>query len=617
MEGAKIRQLAGGRSKQDVKRGFAIIERGGITRYFIASGMQEFSRWTSEISEVINSYKTESGTGEDDNVGAVPRFEEVSNQYRSVDVDAADLSSHPSEYEVASQDGDGDNPGRVRRLGGRLAGAKSRLGAALENARQKGKELSERRREAALEGNYRKAIQDDDTDETFNKSLDEDQMHLATEEAVSSKPPELNGSTSGPSDPSGSDEASGVNRRRLQFGKALTGMTQATKSKFGTAIQNARQKGALTTPPRPLSAFRGKPTGFSSGQDVGDRSTGNRSAASSYDEPEELNSVPNSYWTCKACTFVNSRQNHTTEKLTCEMCGTIDSPLEDEVTISTAVDTTVSEECTQPNASAATATIDESRSGFPDDGSRRSRFGAISAAVRTVRQNSLEDASDNGQGGRGVSSRFNFRKRRPESSMDLLFDDSAITLNRVHASGFAPSTQEVVSPKVPLKLLEGNWIVTVKPRIAGTGNSLKVSHSSNSLLTESCDLESDVSLNGSVTLDHSESTRDGGIKASTDIFLISTRRSDMVDSKVKETPCTFGALMQLHAVVSEGVSNILPQLSYEYFHRNEQEKLLSSSQDTYDLVEHVLLTGRMLGGFFDQGIALENLEKSRDYQGKG
>jgi hypothetical protein len=75
--------------------------------------------------------------------------------------------------------------------------------------------------------------------------------------------------------------------------------------------------------------------------------------------------------------------------------------------------------------------------------------------------------------------------------------------------------------------------------------------------------------------------------------------------------------MQLHAVVSEGVSNILPQLSYEHFHRIEQEKLLSSSQDTYDLVEHVLLTGRMLGGFFDQGISLENLEKSRDYQGKG
>ena len=76
--------------------------------------------------------------------------------------------------------------------------------------------------------------------------------------------------------------------------------------------------------------------------------------------------------------------------------------------------------------------------------------------------------------------------------------------------------------------------------------------------------------------------------------------------------------MELHAAVSESVGQILPQLSREHFRDRDNERLLCplEDDDSFNLVENVLTTGRILGGFFDQDISQQNLEKTREYQGK-
>ena len=48
--GARIREVSGGTS---IKRGFAIIESGGRTCYFVASTGAEYRVWTQEISSAL------------------------------------------------------------------------------------------------------------------------------------------------------------------------------------------------------------------------------------------------------------------------------------------------------------------------------------------------------------------------------------------------------------------------------------------------------------------------------------------------------------------------------------------------------------------------------------
>ncbi len=638
LEGAKIRQLAGGRSKQDVKRGFALVESGGITRYFITSSSQEFSRWIGEITEVIDLYNTSCiASGVDDLDPRSGLEEEVTNNVRALDVDSADLSSHPSEYDGASQDGEGDNPGRVRRLGGRLAGAKTRIGAALESARQKGKEISERRSDSMTmqETDSQSGLRhDEEGTESDNTSLGARLVSADESGTASSIHNGENASSLAPLGSKGSDDPSNINRRRLQFGKALTGMKQATKNKLGTAIQNVRQKGTLQIPTRPLDGVRGKHRGLSPGPlERGDRSVSNRSTTASYDGSVGQGSTHGSYWTCKACTFINTMQNDAIDEPTCGMCGNTKTFIADGMECLNEGEAGVGETSSQRDLSDATVSVDTRGVILNDDSSRRGRFGAIGAVVRSVRQNSLDDSSETNQDprGRGVSSRFNFRKRRPEGSTDpILYDDTVVTLNRVHASGFAPLTARSLTPRVPLKILEGKWVVSVKRKKTDSADALKPSLSSGSLVgIGSDDLSPHISSNNvhsQITngeeLDNDkysafETKQNGHSEANTYLFSIRTQRGDMaVNETVIDSACSIGMLMQLHATVSESVGEILPQLSYEHFARKEQARLSGLMDDTYDLVEHVLLTGRMLGGFFSHDVADEHLGKTRDYQGK-
>jgi hypothetical protein len=629
LEGAKIRQLAGGRSKQDVKRGFAIIESGGITRYFIASNSQEFSRWIQEISEVIDLFES----GDEGNTSGRGLDDDAISGVSSLDNDVADLSGHPSEIDGASEDGESENLGRSRRLGNRISGAKTRLGSALENARQKGKDLSERRRDTpsdVLEANTQVSSEEQDGGTKNDDSAASESDTYMSNQAENAAPldaAEREGSVGG---------ASAGARRRLQLGKALTGMKQVTKNKLGSAIQTARQKGAeaTKTPPRPFAGVRGKLRGHSPGpQAVRDEGTGNRSASSSFDR-EVGESGPSSYWTCGACTFINTVQ---TIQQSCEICGAkMPVPPND------TTDALVTTENDVGSGESSGVNFSEAAEGFapngtdsqPDADSRRARFGAkIGAVVRSVRQNSMDDNNEDSQDARGrgtgTSSRFNFRKRRPGTTSDeSLFDDSAMTLKRVHASGSAPSVGASIAPKTPLKLLEGNWVVSVKPQRSPVKQPTKTSFSTNSLpgIESRGEPKSDGS-DGALTHSDSQDPVETGPRANmteampelefSGLFDVRTQRKDSTENQtVVPTVCSLGSLMQLHAAVSESIGGILPQLTHEFKVKPDQEGDPCLLEDSFDMVENVLVTGRMLGGFFDEDISQQNLEKTRGYQGK-
>lgn len=257
----------------------------------------------------------------------------------------------------------------------------------------------------------------------------------------------------------------------------------------------------------------------------------------------------------------------------------------------------------------------------PDD-SRRGRFGAkIGAAVRSVRQNSMEDDKQESRGlSTGMSSRFNFKKRRPGTSSEPLFDDSAITLKRVHASGLAPSVGPSSIPKIPLKLLEGNWIVSVKSQ-----QTMTVLSSNSLSAMEGRDdpkfVAYEVSAGGDGRYPSETAPKPDVAKIAVESkghFDVRTQRRDNVESQAAvQAACSFGALVELHAAVSECVGQILPQLSSEHFGKQDQNGGVGPLEDdSYNLIENVLMTGRILGGFFGDDIRQQNLEKTREYQGK-
>jgi hypothetical protein len=104
---AKLRLLAGGKSKQDVKRGFAIIESSGMTRFFVARNSQEFSLWTKEISCTIRYCSDARVVAEMD--------KELLNGYSSgVALDESDNNE------------DTEDSRRMRGLGNRLASSRTR-----------------------------------------------------------------------------------------------------------------------------------------------------------------------------------------------------------------------------------------------------------------------------------------------------------------------------------------------------------------------------------------------------------------------------------------------------------------------------------------------------------
>jgi ribosomal protein L13E len=139
LDGAKLNALAGGSSKQDIKRGFALVERSGATRYFIAFTGPQCGVWTRELQEAIRA--------------ASRKLDEARSNIETgvEDSDRPERNELSATYSESNQgrnvpEVEGGTPRKRIGIGIRLAATKNRIGSALETARLKGLEVSERRR---------------------------------------------------------------------------------------------------------------------------------------------------------------------------------------------------------------------------------------------------------------------------------------------------------------------------------------------------------------------------------------------------------------------------------------------------------------------------------------
>jgi hypothetical protein len=127
--GAKIRELTGGSS---IKRGFAIIESSGTTRFFVTANGPDYVFWTNELSTAIVACNRGLDLGDANVENELQRERsEGTRDYGNSELE--DLSLGDGET-VDSEGGSGLRE-RIR-LGNRLAGAKNRFGSAIQTARQ-------------------------------------------------------------------------------------------------------------------------------------------------------------------------------------------------------------------------------------------------------------------------------------------------------------------------------------------------------------------------------------------------------------------------------------------------------------------------------------------------
>jgi hypothetical protein len=190
---ARIRNLAGGNSKQDTKRGFAIVESSGMIRYFVTGSAQEYELWTNEINCTIRLFSDST---------------ELSDSEGSVDMDT-------SEFMVNGMDNENDGTAGVSRRTNKIG---NRLSSAFQSARLKGKEISDRRQSELTIG---QSIHDDDSstfanDVKINSEMNDARRNTLTQDSPTSK--------------------------RTEISKKFSEVGLVRKSRLGSAIQNARYK---------------------------------------------------------------------------------------------------------------------------------------------------------------------------------------------------------------------------------------------------------------------------------------------------------------------------------------------------------------------------------------
>jgi hypothetical protein len=554
LDGSKLRQLSGGNSRQDLKRGFAIIERGGTTRYFIVANSREFSRWVQSITETIHAY---SGAGTETGLS----LDAERNMDELHGTDGTENLVYFEDGDPAEGIGEEEKPERGSRLGARIAGARNRIGAALENAKQKGKEIAEGRIDTTAGGEFLSATHGGSEDVDF---------------------------TAGER-----DEPAGTNRR-IQLGKTFSGMKEATRSKFGTAILNARQKvpeslhgRSVQVAPRAFAGVRNKLKGLSPGLNSTDPGSQDTSFGVSRLGADGQRDVQT---TCEACKYISS-ENGLTQA--CEICG---SP------------TTTENDLTQGQVQThksgeGTESIDN---GAPNEGSKRGRLSAIGSAVRNATQSRLS------------------RRRVIESSSDSFHDEAPLTLKSVQAGSLEVDVGTKAEEKITLKILEGNWYVSVVAKPGTTGSSPRASIDTVSVVDGASlgdAAENTSSTEVLLTSSHLEENSTNmnhvlqqGWDLESPVFNLRSQRLDGAVGTAHECHCSYGSLSRFHSKVSESVG----QLLYSGFGFGKtavaSERGLMDF-NIVDLVDNVLITGRVLGGVLETEISAQSVERMFGYHG--
>jgi hypothetical protein len=489
LRGARLHELGGGRTKRDLKRAFAIVEAKGMTRFVVAGSDTEYSTWVRELHKAISSYSGSPVATLQPDLGTNEGGELV-------------------EHNVAVNS-EGDNLSQSSRHGQPLGRSLSRVAKA---AGQAVVGRSRRKQEIA------DGLPDESTI-TSSAVAVKSQEHLSppsVNTSVDASTPSVSEDATGPvsdrseatppvSMPSTEEtsEQTGAPNRRLQIRSKFAGVGQGTKSRFGSVMQAAKQKGRAV-------ADKGREVAERRRQHSIDDTDG-PPVASTLEPPQTVGDSniqgnadtgdQSPLWACLSCTFVNPA-----EKVSCQMCGIVRDQVEGETTNvaipaesqtvipdatealddNNETDSTILKEISFGNPPEDYPQNEDIRedgdgsiiSDFADDldpegqGPRRGMRERMGAAVRSVRQ-----GKDDQNGIPRNSGRFNLRRRGNSALQDnangkIPGAPAPVKLRNVMIKGPLDSPThpfgEISSSAsdLPLKRLEGAWFVQVT-----TGNS--------------------------------------------------------------------------------------------------------------------------------------------------
>ena len=564
--------MAGGSSRQDVKRGFAFIENSGTTRYFIAGSAKEYSLWIREIIDVLERSNAPSRP-----IEFLPPDSTLGGDSGSQKIDSSTPIAANGMHEEDSRivGNDRSDQGRISRigLGNRLAATKTKLGSAIQTARSRGKDASDHSGSFHPEGELSSHGDTQPFFEDENETTD--------------------------------DPSIGTSRRRLQFGRKQQPNSDRVglSSRIGSALQSARQNRKDNTERQPgaLAGLRGK-------------FRGNRSEDQTQDAHLSLDPLPsqggNYQWTCVVCTFINNIENFPIYQTTCDMCGG-DRQLEDQKDNNPAssedansldqgnhkVDNTQvsdllglplpesevadkfgssepeSSRSDQAEALLGSQALESSRSEQAEaqdllgsqepESSLRGRFSGLGTPTGSKR--AVTPTGDRRSG------RFSFMKRGRSGDEETFFDGGAVTLKSVHAGTRPPKKGDGFLKSAPMKMFKNRWIVSIE---------------CSSLASAGAEIGRDVDKS----------------------FLVRCSKANQTSpDKGIEKNCSIGDLLYLHSQVSSGIEPVL-------------QKLIDDSSDenmgkTRIQVETIVAIGRILDGMLDLE---ENgmVEKTQSYLGK-
>jgi hypothetical protein len=556
-----------------------------MTRYFVARDAQEFTLWTREISETIRACSNPAFLAEIDNV--------VLNG---------------SESETFGDDtGEEDD---ISASAQRKLGFGNRLASSIQSAKQKARDFSERRGRASSNDSLEN-VDDEDSEQTRDRVVSFD-----------------NGSE---------DKDTDLPSKRAVIGKKLSGVGQATKSRFGNVIQSARQKGAEISnrrrrnenesngslhgnespsdtiedslaassdghPPRRrlqlgnklgsaiqqakaggLTGFRSKLGGTAPGrQDIVEDLSGSNDSSG-----QETSDVGiQSFWTCDVCTFINRRGD------SCEVCG--NERRTNMVEILPAESTSLSP-ATGDLADAAEV-------------ERNGMLGTADLAVNEE-QRLLRRSTSIEQNSNRRNSRFGFRRPQEETVDDSAFGGNSVALKNVYVSNETPTSEEPQNQmSVPLKRLQGTWNVLVKPTQLHMERKF-APNAENAPTQTNDDCDPTFTGNSDQTTGSLEKRDVVGLEIAAGIPDIPSKSnaselipsfdvrifrgaSDFGSPEV-EKRLTLGDVAHLFTDISETVEGALPQLIDNRCYEDAQK------QEQQYTVERLLIYGRILGGLLE------------------
>ncbi|GKY99775.1 hypothetical protein MPSEU_000931400 [Mayamaea pseudoterrestris] len=291
LEGASLRQLAGGR-KRDLKRAFAVVEKDGVVHVIVTATDREFNRWVQELSKVIEVVDYERMS--------MDHLDDIASESLIARHTSGTVVDEPPEYVHDAQP------------------RQNRFAKVLQQAaKSTGQAVVERRRRKHADNTQEPGLVAQDTQDVTTKNAQQfsDEMGISTgtadsmdcvnshlDTAASGSSPHLTRNTHSLGLPRNDAIAN-----ESQLRNRLTGMRVATKNRVETALVAAKQKGKDVS-----SSVRAR-------KNVQTSSVGGQSDSK---VPANFEDSAAKEWICPVCTYCNDAIY-----LTCEMCQTVREPL--------------------------------------------------------------------------------------------------------------------------------------------------------------------------------------------------------------------------------------------------------------------------------------------------